>query len=74
MMLQRLQRVRDNLDRARRDTLLLVTADLRSTAALLCAGVLRPRPGGCALFGYGRDPAAPGYQAAAPAYGLAALR
>ena len=53
----RLDRVRENLERARREAVLLV-ADLRTTAAVPGTGLFRPRAGGCALFGHGRDPPA----------------
>ena len=64
----RLQRVRENLERAGRDALLL-TADLRERPPSLGRRVLRSRAGGRALFGHRRHPAPSRHQAAAPAGG-----
>ena len=61
-----LQRVRENLERARREALLM-TADLRTVPPSLAPDVLRSRAGGCALFGHRRDPPPSGHQAVAPA-------
>ena len=51
----RLARVRENLERAGRDAVLL-SADLRTRAAVPRAGLLRSRAGRRALFGDRRDP------------------